>query len=182
VQRDPHRLFELARYAVLAGPGPGDEVGEDLAVGLRSELGALRDQPRAQLLGVLDDAVVHDGDRPTDVRVCVLVAGLAVGRPPGVPDARAALQPGRNVCGELGDSALGLPHPQVAAPADNCQASRVVTAVLKPGQALQQDRYAVAAADVRHNSAQSLFSYRSLARPYPYTIRRSCRSENSGGK
>ncbi len=72
-----------------------------------------------QFLGVLDDPVVNDGDRTAGVRVRVLVARLAVRRPPRMTDARTPLDLRGHVGGELGYASLGLPHAQVAAPADD---------------------------------------------------------------
>ncbi len=65
------------------------EVGEDLGVGLALELVAALLELGAQLLEVLHDAVVHDGDAAVaaGVRVGVHDGGLAVGGPAGVADA-----------------------------------------------------------------------------------------------
>ena len=59
------------------------QVGDDLRVGLRAELVALRLQPRLQLGVILHDAVVHDGQAPgtVGVRVRVDLRRGAVGRP-----------------------------------------------------------------------------------------------------
>lgn len=71
-----------------------DELGEDLGVGVGGERCPVGDQAPAQLVGVLDDAVVHDRDVPraVEVRVGVGVVGFAVGGPAGVGDAGGALE------------------------------------------------------------------------------------------
>jgi hypothetical protein len=65
-QRLADRVLEVGR---AGGEGGGDEVRDDLGVGLRCELDAVRDQLGAQLVRVLDDPVVHTAIRPS-VSVC----------------------------------------------------------------------------------------------------------------
>jgi hypothetical protein len=74
------------------------------------ELHAVGGELGPQLVGVLDDAVVDDGDalRGVDLRVGVLDGGLAVRGPARVPDAGGALEARREVRGEVGDPAFRL--------------------------------------------------------------------------
>ena len=70
-----------------------DAVRDDLGVGLGAELVAVPQQLRAQLLVVLDDAVVDDRDAVArDVRVGVALARHAVRRPARVRDAEVAVR------------------------------------------------------------------------------------------
>lgn len=83
-RHQPHRLGEVGAGGVLLG----EEVGDDLGVGLGGQFVPAFGQLLAQGGEVLDDAVVDDGDpaRVVHVRVGVGVGGPAVGGPPGVPD------------------------------------------------------------------------------------------------
>ena len=84
--------------AVVVG---GDQVGDDLGVGLGGELLALGLQPLAQAGVVLDDPVEDDVDLAgaVVVRVGVLLGDAAVGRPAGVGDAGVG---GRQGAGAVG--------------------------------------------------------------------------------
>ncbi len=77
--------------------GPGDEMGEDLGVGLGGELDPVGLEDRTQGRGVVDDAVVYDRHPAVlaYVRVGVLRRGCAVGGPAGVSDAELAREPFR---------------------------------------------------------------------------------------
>ena len=104
LERPAHRFLEVrglarVRQAWARACLRCDQVREDLTVGLRGELRPVRDQLGPEFLRVLDDAVVHDRDRPAHVRVRVNVARLAMCRPPGVPDAWSALHPGGHIGG-----------------------------------------------------------------------------------
>src|SRR5581483_8009949 len=101
-----------------------------LGVGVRGELVAVRAQPGAHLVVVLDDAVVHHRDAARDVRVGVALRGHAVGRPARVADADVAVQvvvPDHLF--QLGDAAGG-PQPLQGA-VDDGDSGRVVAAVLE---------------------------------------------------
>ena len=69
---------------------------------------------RAQVGGVVDDAVVDDGDLAlgVQVRVGVHVGGGAVGGPAGVGDAGGALEARGDLGLQVADAALGLDHLQ----------------------------------------------------------------------
>ncbi len=71
----------------------GDQVRDDLGVGLRRELVAPCAERRLQREVVLDDPVVDDRDAAVAVRVCVLVGRAPVRRPARVADARACRRP-----------------------------------------------------------------------------------------
>ena len=68
----------------------GDQMSDDLAVGLGGELGALPFQLPAQLAEVLDDAVMHDGEPVGRVRMCVVLGRASMRCPAGVADADRA--------------------------------------------------------------------------------------------
>ena len=93
---------------------------------------------------VLDDAVVDDDDpsRTVLVRVRVLLARAAVGRPTRVPDRRHADGAGsaRQAFLEVAELPGGAPTVDVPAAASDRHARRIVAAVLQPPQALEQDR------------------------------------------
>ena len=85
--RGAHRLEQVAeRLQVVV-----DAMRDHLGVGLGAELVAAPLEVRAQLLVVLDDAVVHDREPVArDVRVRVALARHPVGGPAGVGDADLA--------------------------------------------------------------------------------------------
>src|SRR5262249_40625595 len=99
-----HRLDQVAVEVV------GDELGDDLGVGVGAEGDALGLELALQGGVVLDDAVVDNGDQAVafagGVRVGVGVGGGAVGGPAGVRDAdRAGGGRVAQVLGQLGDAA-----------------------------------------------------------------------------
>ena len=93
----------------------GDEVRDDLGVGIGGELGALFFQLAAQLGEIFDDAVVHDRELFGGVRMGVVLGRPAMRRPAGVADAdgaveRLAQEPGF----EVFQLALGAPAHELA--------------------------------------------------------------------
>ncbi len=111
-----------------------DEVQHRLGVGLGLKGVALGAELVAQLLKVLDDAVVHDGNAIVHVRVGVALHRLAVRRPARMAEARAALQ------GMVGkpqlqvlELALGAAPIEMAV-LDGGNARGVVAAILEPAQ------------------------------------------------
>ncbi len=116
----------------------GDEVGEDLAIGVGSELVAVALQALLQLGEVLDDPVVDDHEVAGRIRVGVGVAivRLAVRGPPGVPDSDGSR---RGIIGEQSrqtvDLALSLGDPDVAV--GDRDPGRVVPAVFETPQPVQ---------------------------------------------
>jgi len=147
-------------------------VGDDLGVGLAAEHIAARDQFGAQLVVVLDDAVVHEGDatgagaaaadgdrclRDTraaaEVRVRVVHRRRAMRGPARVRDAGAGLdRVARDLGFEFGDARGAAGAAQLAALVHR-DAAGVVAAVLEALQTLDQDRDDVAGADRTDDSA-----------------------------
>ena len=78
---------------IVAGPElAGDEVGDDLGIGVAGEGGAFGGQFLLQLAIILDDAVMHDRDVVGHVGMGVRLRRLAVGRPSCMADAGLAEQ------------------------------------------------------------------------------------------
>ena len=163
-----HRFQQVAVVQVI------DEVGDDLGVGLRHERVALGLQLGAQLVVVLDDAVVDEADPPGggqarrfaavgidrgrraraggEMRMRVVDDRRAVRGPARVGDAGARLEAfGGDVGRQLGDARRAARAAQAAALVDG-DAARVVAAVFEATQALDQDRDDVACADGRDDS------------------------------
>ncbi len=85
--RGAHRLEQIAKALHVKM----DSVRDDFGIGLGFKLIARGFQLLAQLLVILDDAVVHDGEAVArDVRVRVALAGGSVRCPAGVGDAQRA--------------------------------------------------------------------------------------------
>ncbi len=134
-----------------------DQVGHDLGVGLRGELVALALEFGLQLGEVLDDSVVHDRDAAPAVGVRMRVDDrrLAVGCPPGVPDAQVT---GRHVVMELGDQVvnlgLALGHAGLmGARLHDGDARRVVAAVFEALQRVHEDGRRLSLTQVADDSA-----------------------------
>ena len=115
-----------------------DEVQHRLGVGLGLEHVALGGQRLAQLLEVLDDAVVHDGDALVHVRVGVALDRLAVGRPARMAEAGVPLQ---RMVGEpqlqVLELALGAAAVEMAV-LDGGNARRIIAAILEPPQRVDE--------------------------------------------
>ena len=80
----PFDRFDRRRAARHFG---GDEMRDDLGIGLGGEFRALAFKLAAQLAEILDDAVVHDGEPLGGVRMRIVLGRPAVGRPARVADA-----------------------------------------------------------------------------------------------
>ena len=132
------------------------QVRDDLGVGLGDQLVAVVLEARAQVVEVLDDAVVHDRHPPGRAggRVGVDVVGRTVGGPAGVPDAgrRGRQRVGVDDLLEVGQLARLLAGHQGAA-VDQGDAGRVVAAVLQAPQPLDDDQLGGALPDVPHDPA-----------------------------
>ena len=156
-QRVAHLALERVR---LRAP---DQVGEHLGVGLGDQLDAEVGQPVPQRSGVVDDAVVHDGDVTLGVheRVGVDVVGGAVSGPAGVADADLAGEPFRKRLGQVPHPAglLGDPEGRPRRAAEHREPGRVVAAVLEPGQPLQQQPRGLLPSDVSDDSAHVWSSF-----------------------
>jgi hypothetical protein len=125
---------------LTAVAGHVHEVGDNLGVGVAAKLAAQGPQLGLELDVVFDDAIVHDGDVPRDVRVGVVFARLAVGGPARVADARRAVD-GRTREGvaEGRELARGAQDVKVRHAIVHGHAGAVIAAVLQPPKALQQD-------------------------------------------
>ena len=128
-QRGAHRIFELVRRHRR------DQVREHFGVGFGLERDAAGLQLRAQLRGVLDDAVVNDREASgaVAVRMRVAVARLAVRRPARVRDARRAFQLRGQLPFQLADFALALEDAELVV-ARAGDARRVVAAIFQTMQ------------------------------------------------
>ena len=111
LERGGHRLDRrFALFHLL-----GHQMGDHLGVGLAGELGAVFDQPFAQLAKILDDAVMGDRDAVGGVRMGVALGRLAVGGPAGMADADIAGERlARQARFQRGELALGAPASQGA--------------------------------------------------------------------
>ncbi len=118
----------------------GDEMSDDLGVGLGQELGAAALQLGAQLGEILDDAVVDDGDAVGRVRMGVDLVRTAVGRPAGVADADGARE---RLLGkpdlEVAELTLGAAAGK-AAGLERRYARRIVAAVFQALQSIDHAR------------------------------------------
>jgi hypothetical protein len=141
--------------AGLLGVVVGDQVAQDLGVGLGLERVALAEEEGLDLAVVLDDAVVDQGELAVaaHVGVGVGVGHAAVGGPAGVPDPDRAAQP------DLGGLLL-----QVSTRPTFLTTSRpppwaigeprgVVAAVFEALQALEDDGRGLAVSDVADDAA-----------------------------
>ena len=144
-----------------------DAVSDDLGVGLGGELVAAPLEVRAQLLVVLDDAVVDDREAVArDVRVRVALARHAVRGPARVRDADLAVRSG--AASRASSSMRTLPtvrrRVEVLGAVEDRDAGRVVAAVLEPPQTLHQDGDDVALRDCSDDSAHMASCPRLLSR------------------
>lgn len=141
------------------GPGGdlgGQQVRDDLGVGLGGEPDAGVLQLGAEPGEVLDDAVVDDGDPAglVEVRVGVTVGGRAVRGPPGVtePGARHRQRPFLQRLLQVHQLPGPLGRGQRAV-GDDRHARGVVTAVFEPAQPLDDDVERWAMSCVSHDPA-----------------------------
>src|SRR5262249_47663150 len=111
LHRRRHRLLRRLLLLQIAG----QQMDDDLGVGLRLELVAEGGELAPQLLEVLDDAVVDDGDTVGGVRMRVGLVRPAVRRPARVADAGGARQRlARQQRLQIAELALGAPPGDVA--------------------------------------------------------------------
>src|SRR5690554_5930814 len=115
-------------------------MNDGFRVRIRLELVTLGCELLLQLLEVLDDSIVDDGDPTVHMRMGIALDGPAVSRPPRMPDASTTLQ-----------RLLPQPHLEVlelafrAAPVEvtvlnRRDASRVVAAVFQPPEGVDKVR------------------------------------------
>ena len=141
----------------------GDQVGDDLGVGLGGELLAFGLQPLAQVGVVLDDPVEDDVDLAgaVVVRVGVLLGDAAVGRPAGVGDAGVGAAAGapapfgaRSSTAARRLARLPTAWTLSTSPSSSTrEAGRVIAAVFELFQPGEQQLLAGAAAHVSDDSA-----------------------------
>ena len=152
----------------------GDEMRDDLAVGLGRKLGALPFQLPAQLAEVLDDAVVHDGEPVGRVRMGVVLGRTPVCRPAGVADAdRAGERFARELCFEVLELAFGAP-PRQRAVLERRHAGRIVAAVLEALERfdeLRRNRPAAVADDPDDAAHPAWMLLRPAPRVQPLTVK-----------
>jgi hypothetical protein len=137
-----------------------EHVGDDLRVGLGRARVALGLQLVPELLVVLDDAVVGDGDRAGAVEVRM---GVVLDSGPVRGPARVAYAGGRRRRGFGGGGTQGVegmaPHGVALSPkspvVDEDDAGRVIAAVLEKGQCVQQHRQGLRRAGHPDNSAHT---------------------------
>lgn len=137
--RDPpqHGEHRVAPPVALASE-PGQQLRDDLGVGLRGELSPSRDQFVLDLGKVLDDAVVHDGNAIGEMGVRIAFRRCAMRRPAGVSDADRS---GERFFGKprLEIDQLALRPPAIQPPVeDGGDAGRIIAAILEPLQCLHQ--------------------------------------------
>ena len=152
------RVADGGHEVALGGTVPRvlDEVRDDLGVGVGDDGVAVLAQVAAQLLEVLDDAVVHDRDaaRAVQVRVRVAVGRGAVGGPAGVGDALRAHQVGRLAAlGKHGDAAGALHAMQLPVGGQHLETGRVVPAVLEGRKAVKQELLRLVFSGISYDSA-----------------------------
>jgi len=148
----PVRLQEVAVVVAM------HEMGDHLRVGLALELIAFLLELGAQLLVVLDDAVVHEGDLPArDHRVGVVRRRGAMRGPARVRDAGLRLQSlGVHLPGEVFHARDAAHALQVGA-VQRRHAAGIVAAVLEAPQALDQDGDDVATGGCADDAAHGYF-------------------------
>ena len=147
-----HRLGQAAAgFELLL-----DQMRDELGVRFGSQLMAAREQLRAQVDKVLDDAVVNYRDRARFVRMRILFGRAAVRRPSRVPDSDVALQGrvGQQVA-KIFELAFGAANFQLAAVDDGRDSGRVVAAILQAGQSSEQNWVSLARSDVSDYSAHT---------------------------
>jgi hypothetical protein len=149
----------LHGFEQVAGIQVVDQVRDDFGVGLAFEDVARGLEFGAQLIVVLDDAIVDQGNarfvvaQAREVRMGVVGGGHAMGGPAGVGDAGEALQLVlRDLFGQFGHALRAARAAQVAVGVDG-DAAGIVAAVFQALQAFDQDRGDVALGDGANNAA-----------------------------
>ena len=134
----------------------GNQVRHHLGIRIRSEDEALALQPNPQGFVILDDAVMYDSQSAGNMRMRVTFARHAVRRPTRM----------RNTSVSLGFGLFGLrrqfSHPahgaQTLQPpfANQRQSGRIVAAIFKPAQPMQENGNDVAVRDRRDDATHDL--------------------------
>ncbi len=133
-----------------------DQVGDDFGVGLGDEVVAFELELVFEGEVVFDDAVVDDDDVAGAVAMGmgVLLRGAAVGGPAGVADAVGAID-GADADGlfEVAQFAGGAADAERVVGAEHGDARRIVAAIFKAAEAVEDDGHRFAIADVANNAA-----------------------------
>ncbi len=153
-QRALHRAEQVAVAALMKFMG--DEMSDDLGVGLALEGVAERLEFAPEGGIIFDDAVMNDGDlaaMAADVRVSVAVVGGTVRGPSGMADAavpRRGVDPERIL--QRANAPRRLSHDH-ALPVERGDAGAVIASILQPPQAGNQDRARLMPTGVSYDSA-----------------------------
>ncbi|CDX59591.1 hypothetical protein MPL1032_270029 [Mesorhizobium plurifarium] len=144
-----HRLQSPGEFA-------RHKMRDDLGVGLRGERVTVAGKFVAQLCEILDNAVVDDGDAVGKMRMRVGLVGNAMRCPARMADAdraleRLVLQPPF----EVDELAFGT-APAKLAPLDGGDAGRVIAAIFKPLQRVDDERRDLASADDSNDTAHAI--------------------------
>ena len=136
-QRAAHRLEKI--HAAL--DFFGDQMGDDLAIGLRAEMGAALGQLFFKFEIVFDDAVMHHDDVAGAMRMGIGFRRSAMSRPARVADADDAGSSagGASRFRQIAELALTAPNRHLAI-VEHRDAGRVVAAVFELAQAFQDQR------------------------------------------
>ena len=133
-----------------------DEMRDDLGIGLRGEAMAFLSELLLKRNVVLNDAVVnhHNLAAAIAMRMRVFFSGAPVSGPAGVSDTVSSvewLEPDHFF--QIAQFAFGSPNLKTLAVATDGNSGRVIPAVFKPPQAIQNDWNNPLFADVTYDSA-----------------------------
>ncbi len=134
------RIAHGVLWRGTAGQLVGDDVNDDLGVGIALEHVALGRQLLSELTVVLDNAVVHDRDLGVHVRVGVALRRATVGGPARMSDAGVAVERLlQEPAFQVAQLAFGTAPLQVAV-LDRGDAGGIVAAVFQPPQRIHEVR------------------------------------------
>ena len=156
-QRHSQRSVERMAAPLRRREGFVDEVRDDLRVRVALKHATSALQLLLERKVILDDAVVHHHHGARPVRVCVLFARPAVRGPPGVADADLAghgLAVERSL--QVAQLAFRPTHIDFAL-INQGDSGGVVTAVLEPAKAVEQQGAAITGSNVSNDAAHGLF-------------------------
>ena len=157
-----------------------DAIGYNLGVGFRGERVTQADQFLTQAFVIFNDAVMHQrqGFSLCDMWMGIAFTGHAMGGPSGMGNTRTA-KTGAGLKRLLQSRDLAMrPHPaDFSVCAQQGDPGRIVTAIFKPTQALQQDRHYIALGDrsnySTHKSPFLFVIYRFFSRDASIRVSRS---------
>src|SRR5215472_14104905 len=130
---------------------------DDLGIGFGGKLHAPVFKFAPQLGEILDDAIVHDGNFFGGVRMGIVLAGTAMGRPAGVadPDPAGERLAGKPVL-EILELALGAPSRELAV-FQRRNTRRIVAAIFEALERIDQMRRRRLTADDSDNAAHARY-------------------------